>query len=455
MSTEHLIALNRSEHLYWAGEGHLGPISQPYLLRFNCAVDEQEVRRTLRELTSAYPRMRGVLEPGWFTHRLRILDDDALVDQLFEDAYRVVDTGVDASSRDSLGQFHNRFLNESISLERGLPWRARFVPHGQQAALFFSVHHIIGDGRSMMQMLCAILARLNGHAIAPCQLESSSMLPAVTPAHWWQWPKSVARCWRNFRHDRALAKAQHVVTLVKQRSPRFGTSSIRYQDLPGSAAQVRAVAKAAGTTVNTLMMALVAQAFLEYAPDDPQAVAAMQNSVDLRRFFPDGKGPEFGNFVAAFTVRATRQANLQAQVRSMELQAQDHLQRFERRERALPLSFYELLPIIGRTAYSHLIVNAKRKGKLPQVSCHLTNLGSLEFVNAKDARVRLQEFWPATISGTFILGIYSLNGRMYLPVVFPNDEVQAQAVERFVAILQGLLAQMLSQAEPSASPAAA
>ena len=36
----HLIPLNRSEHMYWAGEGHLGPINQPYILRFNAPLDE-------------------------------------------------------------------------------------------------------------------------------------------------------------------------------------------------------------------------------------------------------------------------------------------------------------------------------------------------------------------------------------------------------------------------------
>jgi hypothetical protein len=44
------LPLNRSEHLYWAGEGLFGPVNQPYLLRFDGPVDEAVVRRTLRTL---------------------------------------------------------------------------------------------------------------------------------------------------------------------------------------------------------------------------------------------------------------------------------------------------------------------------------------------------------------------------------------------------------------------
>ena len=58
-----LQALNRSEHLYWACEGYLGSIHQPYVLRFQGPLEAATVRQALRELTSACPRLRGVVEP--------------------------------------------------------------------------------------------------------------------------------------------------------------------------------------------------------------------------------------------------------------------------------------------------------------------------------------------------------------------------------------------------------
>lgn len=434
--------------MYWAGEGYLGPISLPFLLRFDQPLDEPLVRQTLRELTRAFPRMRSAIVPTALTYKMRILDDDRSVDQLFDDCYRV-EHSVDPASRQALEAFHGRFMNEPMSLERGLPWRARFFPHATEPALILSVHHIVGDGRSMVQMLCAILGRLNGQPIAPCKLDSPSMVPAVTPRQWWQWPGSVARWWRDTRAEKQAQRGERVVMLEQGGSDRYTTSTVRYHELPCPAETMRTLAKAHGTTVNTLMMAMVANTFLEIghpdAPAGPRSVAALRTSVDLRRYFPDGKGPEFGNFVSVFTVRARQQASLAAQIASLEAQAKAALARFERRDFALPLSFYEALPWLGRTLYSHLIVQSRAKRSLPKLSCHLSNLGSAEFINPKGASVRLAELWPATISTAFFLGAVSLNGKQFFTVIHQNDEIPPAAVDRFLAALDAQLRALMAQ----------
>src|SRR5690606_2647111 len=114
-------------------EGRIGPINQPYVLRLSGPVDEALVRQTLRELATAFPRLRAVIEAGPWMDRLRILPDDRGVAQLFDDAYRV-EHGVDLDDPDALQAWHSARLNEPLSLERGLPWRARFLPHPTQPA---------------------------------------------------------------------------------------------------------------------------------------------------------------------------------------------------------------------------------------------------------------------------------------------------------------------------------
>lgn len=438
--------------MYWAGEGHLGPINQAYLLRFDQPLEEAQVRQCLRELTTAFPRMRGVVAPTAWTHKLRILPDDRFVDQLFDDCYRI-EQGVDPSSREALQAYHTRFLNEPISLERGLPWRGRFLPHPTQPALMFSVHHIIGDGRSMVQMLCAILGRLNGQPIAPCKVDSPSMMPAVTPQKWWQWPGSIARWWRDSRAEKAATRGERVIRLEDGSSSRYTTVSVRYHELPVAADAMRALSKQHGTTVNTLLMAMVANTFLALGhrdgpdqPGGPRSVAALRTSVDLRRYFPDGKGPEFGNFVSVFTVRARKQATLAEQIASLEAQSKAAMARFERRDFALPLTFWEIIPWIGRTLYSHLVVQSKAKQTLPELSCHLSNLGSAEFINPKGGSVRLAELWPTTISNVVLLGVLSLNGKQFLTVIHQNDEISSASMDRFLAELDRQLHQL--QAAP-------
>lgn len=442
-----LIPLNRSEHLYWAGEGYLGSINQPYLLRLDRPVEEALVRQTLRELTSAFPRLRAVMEPTLTTYKLRILPDDRIVEQLFNDAYRI-QRGVDASSREELHAFHTEFINEPSSLERGLPWRARFIDHPEKPALLFAVHHIVGDGRSMVQMLSAIMARLSGQAITPCPLQSSSMVPAVTPLHWWQWPASIAAWWRNSRRDAREAAGQQVVTLAHQASPRFTTVGIRYHELPGNQTQLRATAKELGTTVNTLMLALVANTFLARDQQNPNAVAAIRISVDLRRYFPQGQQPEFGNFVSSFTVRATHQATLADQLRSIEAQVKDHMGRYERRDYALPLMLYEWLPLVGRTLFSHLIVKSQAKGSLPPLSCHFSNLGSVEAIHPAEPQVRIAELWPTTLSTVFIVGLVSLNGKLFFTSIHQQAEIEEHSVTQFLAAMDAQLQELA--ARPSA-----
>lgn len=448
MRSPDLIPLNRSEHLYWAGEGHLGPINQPYVLRLSGPVDAAQMRQALRELTTAFPRLRSVIEPGPWRDRMRILPDDRVVDQLFDDAYRV-EAGVDLDDRDALQAWHSARLNEPLSLERGLPWRARFLPHPTQPALLFVVHHIVGDGRSMVQLLCAILGRLNGQVIAASPLDSPSMRAAVTPAHPWQWPAAIWRGWRQGYADARAAHGQQVITLAAHRSPRFTTSAIRYHELPCPADAMKQFARTHHSTQNTLMTALVANTFLAPHRSNAQAVVALRISVDLRRYYPEGQAPTFGNYVSSFTVRARHQPTLAAQIADIEHQIQQHLARYERRDHALPLTLYEWLPFIGRTRYRQLIAHSKARGTLPVLSCHLSNLGSAEFINPKDARVRLQALWPATVSTALLLGVLSLNGRQFLTIIRQCDEVDDEAVVDFLSRLDQQFASLQTSALPA------
>jgi len=441
-----LVPLNRTEHMFWAGEGYLGSITQPYLLRFDGPVDEALIRLALRELTSAYPRLRGVVVPTLLTYKLKLLPDDRLIDQLLDDAFRVVQ-GVDASSRDELLAYQNALLNEHLSMERGLPWRARLIPHPTQPALIFSLHHIIGDGRSLIQMISAIVARLGGQPIKPSPLQSHSMIPAVVPVKWTQWPASIIAWWRNGRRDAQASKGQKVVTLATQQSVRFTTSQLHYHELPCSPAQLRAKAKQMGTTVNSLLTAMIANSFLARDAGNPQAVAAIRISYDLRRHFPKDTAPEIGNFVASFAVRARHQPSLADQIKSIETQVKDFMGRYERREYAVPQLLYELLPVIGRRLYSFMVLKAKAAGKLQDVSCHFSNLGSADFINLPDAKVRVTEFWPCTQPVATIIGVLSLGDKLYFPVIHQTDETAPQTVKDF---LQALDRELLSLVQAGA-----
>ncbi len=151
-------------------------------------------------------------------------------------------------------------------------------------------------------------------------------------------------------------------------------------------------------------------------------------------------------------MRARHQPTLAAQIADIDAQIQQHLARYDRRDHALPLTLYEWLPYIGRTRYRQLIAASKARGTLPELSCHLSNLGSAEFINPKGARVRLQALWPATVSTALLLGALSLNGQPFLTVIRQCDEVDDEAVRDFLTRLDQQFAQVQAATEPARSP---
>ena len=443
MSDGTLVPLNRTEHMFWATEGYIGGIIQPYLLRLEGQVDEARIRRALRDLTTAHPRLRGVIEPVKGTYALRILPDDHLVDQLFEAAFKV-DTGVDIDDPVQLQAWHTRVLNEPLQLERGLPWKARFIPHPTRPALIFALHHIVGDGRSLIGMITDILGHLSDQPIARRTLQSPSMVPAVVPTSLAGWPASILGWLRNSKKDKALKADADVILLATRRSPRFTTSTIRHHLLPCTPAQVKALSKQMGTTVNTLLTAVIANTFLARAQGKPGAAAGIRISFDLRRHFPEGTAPEVGNFVSSFAVYARAQADLKAQITAIESQVKDQIARYERREYALPLLLFEALPLIGRRRFSKLVVGAKQKGKIPPMSCHFSNLGMAEAIQPKDAKVRIAEVWPMSMGTTPVFGLVTLGDKVLLATGTQDDETDVADVEAFLHDLDGQLRALMA-----------
>ncbi|MEY4763518.1 MAG: hypothetical protein RI907_191 [Pseudomonadota bacterium] len=438
-----LVDLNRTEHMFWATEGYIGGIIQPYLLRLEGHVDEARVRRALRELTSAHPRLRGVIVPTGTTYKLRILPDDRLIDQLVEGAFKV-DHGVDLDDPTQVQAWHTRVLNEPIQLERGLPWKARWIAHPTRPALIFALHHIVGDGRSLIGMITDILGHLSDQPIAQRSLQATSMVPSFVPKSLAAWPASIAGWWRNSKKDQAIKAGAEVITLATRRSTHFTTSTIRHHLFPCTPAQVKALSKQMGTTVNTLLTAVIANTFLAQAQGKPGATAGIRISFDLRRHFPEGTAPEVGNFVSSFAVYARPQPDLKAQIAAIDAQVKDNIARYERREYALPLLLFEALPLLGRRLFSKLILNAKEKGKIPPMSCHFSNLGMAEAIQPKDAKVRIAEVWPVSMGTTPVFGLVTLGDKVLMACTTQDDETDVADVEAFLHALDGQLRQLIA-----------
>lgn len=430
-----LYPLNRSEQAYLALDGLAGSILQPYLLRLNVPVAPERVRQAARQLLSAYDRLRAVVVPGRHLYAFRVLPDDVLVDQLFELAWQVVE-GVDAADPVQVEAWHNRLLNEVVSLERGLGLRVYFVPHAHSPVLVLSVHHVLLDGRSMLHALADLLKAINGGGIEARPMEAPSLVGAIAPRQWRDWPRRLRASWQQ---SRALMREQDRYPLARlpgHSAHHYSANAVLHHELPVSAEAVRAAAKRYKTTVNTLMLTALSEAVRAMLPaQQSDASVVMRLSVDLRRFFPRQHMPEVGNFVGSFTVCAQGAASLSERAAALDRQSRDGLARFVRREMSLGYLLEESFTFLGRTLFSHLLQRALKTERLARTTCHLSTLGALDDLNAEGAAIRMTAMYPTAASLiTVLVGTVEVAGRLLVTVSW-------QLSERERAILVELMAQ--------------
>lgn len=448
--------LNRTEVGYLALHGMAGSVNQPYLLRLNRPLDADAVRAALRRLVSAHPRLRTLVEPGWHQHHFRVLPDDEIVDQLFEVAFRVRND-VDLDDPLALEMHHNELLNTPLPLERGLGLHSAFYPHPSRPLVMINVHHMLQDGRSMLRVVGDLLALLNGRAIQPTTMDCPSLLPPIAPQGLANWPRKLWAARAHAQAEAARRQSTPPVQLPTRHTPNYSAHVVQHHRLSASASALRRRARALGVSLNTLLVALFAEAFLRLEGQDPASAAVIRLSVDLRRYYPEGHQPEMGNFVAAFLVwEAVRGRPFEQRVRSVEDQVRQAMQRFDAREMCWGYLFEEAVRWLGRTAFGKLAWNLKRRGRFPQISLHATSLGDTNRLNAPDASVRIEQVWAVTCSLSLLVVITELADTIFLPVSFQRCETPPQAVREFMRHVDEVATEVASAhqvSSPGAPPA--
>ena len=439
------VPLNYSEHGYLALDGLIGAAMLVFGVRFNQPVAPEALRDVMRELVSAWPRLRGVVEPGWHMHQLRILADDDRVDQLFELAWSV-EPQVDAGDPQALEAMQSRLVNEVLPLERGLLCRFRLLPHPQTPVLWFSVHHLIADGRTLHAMWGEVMARLNGGPPMRAQpLDAPSMLHAVRPAHLWQWPRQM---WRSRQHAQALASQLKPLNVQRLSAPWRSDPSchmVTHHTLPVAASVLRRHARQLGVSVNSLITVCLAETYLALAADDPHAAAVIRTNVDLRRFYPPALAgrPLWGNHVASVLMVETGRKTLQARAASIQSQMDEAVRRFEHREAFWMYLFLELTPWFGRTAVNRILRNVRAKGFVPQ-SCHVSNLGNAGSINPPDARIRAIDYMPAVAMADTVQFIVEIDDRISMPLMWERCEATPDDIQAHLRRLDDTLLRLLA-----------
>lgn len=428
------IPLNHTEHAYVGIDGFAGSMVIIYMLQFSTGIDATRMRGAVRELVSAYPRFRGVVEARLHRHRLRILPDGEVTDQLFDVAWRE-EAHIDAADPAALERQHQQMLNEVLPLEHGLACRFRFVPHAEQPVLFFAVHHLLFDGRSALEFFGDLMKRLNGGPrIAAQALDAPSLVGALAPSRWWQWPRHL---WRSRAHqvkDRKRHGEVHIQQAAPQGHPYLTGHMMRHHTVPIDTTVLRQVARRLGLSLNGLVTLALSEAYLSYAPNDSRAASVIRQSVDLRRYHrtDHGKVVLSGNHVGALLVTEVGRRSLAERAASIKAQMDEGLARFERREMLWPQLVPLLMPFLGRTLLSRAVTDMQRKGRMPRISCHATSLGNVSSLNPPDAAIRIARMSTVVPSVSTLHVVCELDGRLTMPVVWQRCDATAAQMDDYL-----------------------
>lgn len=443
------IALNRSEFVALACERQVGPINQPYVLSLEGAVTVETVREALWQMALSWPRLRAVLAPTWTSWQLEVLPEGADLRMLVDRALRVVHQPEPVGPKEQLA-IQVEELNTPLSLQRGLPWRVRFYPHPTHPTLLFNMHHILGDGASMFLAMQSLMQAINGQTPARHTLETGSDALALMPKHWWQWPASIAAWWRHQQADKAFRQGREVVGLHHRNASRSVYSEVRHVVFPFSLPEAKQIAKRHQTTINSLVGALLAQAMLKRASGTAgsKAMLDLRVAVNLRRMFPDGKGPQMGNFVGSVKLNLTHQTSLQAQADDMHRQTLEGIRRTEARETALSYAVQFAFPALGARLLTKLFNNAKAGSKRMAPSVYLSNIGSADPLTPANAAVRVTNLWATSVGMSLLAVVSSMADRLQVVFAWQANEIAGSDVD-------ALIDELLSQCEALREPAVA
>jgi hypothetical protein len=422
----------------------MGSMPQTYMMRLGAPVDAAQLKLVVRELLSTNPRLRAVVEPGVHIYHLRVLPDTTLIDELLDVAWSVR-SHEDAQDLGAMERLHREMQNDLLPIERGLMCKFVLVPHAQTPVFFISVHHIVGDGRTMLHLITQVLLRINGgEPMAFQPVQAPALRRVFGPTHWWQWPGAI---WRSIKHEQSMAKAikqAHVLRWETQQNPYFSAHGLRHYRIPASAASLRQVARHLGISLNALIVLAVAETFLQKAKDDPLATAVIRQAMDVRGLYPKGQGfePLWGNHVGVFLLLEQGQKTFQERALSIKQQIELHTQRFAQHEVFGRYALMEMVPWLGRTVLAYLTNNMIRKGKLPPLSCYVTNIGSVDRLLPENLSIRLLELIPLAPSPSLLHGISEANGIITIGMAWQVSHMSYEVLEGYLESLNHTFKQL-------------
>jgi NRPS condensation-like uncharacterized protein len=435
------IRLNYADFIYMTMEDVNLSQGNLIILRFKEKHPVQDIREAMRYLLKIYPRLRSLLEPTLFSYHFRILDDhDERIDLFFNNAFRVIPQ-VRYNTQEFLSARRN-FYNEPFSLLQTIPLKICYFPDDPTPVLMLSIHHVVGDGASVVHMMESLLAYLNGIRHEPVPVDNPSLVPALVNLPWYKVPYQIYQSIQLLAQDSKLAPKGLILPATDNPVNFFGPVDIHVEVLKHDLSLIRSRAKELGVSITTVILtALVIS--LTRNRNIPGDIAGIIVSANLRPFFP-GEKPIIGNFITGFMVKLPRAIwnDHMALLNEGNSQMAHKLGRIAQKQNILTGLAAKMSTLVGKKNYARGLRRAKQVGLLSKTGA-LANLGSVDSLNSYGTKAQICEFLGTGPSHGLFVSMNTLENKVFVSYTyqeaeFTRAEVQA-SMARFEESLECLL----------------
>jgi|GEM_PF-2692902 len=440
------IKLNHIDFL-WLVMSRLFPsFGQLITLRFTTKHSPHEIKKAVRSLLSAYPRMRSLLENKITGLRLKVLaDNDPLLERLFDESFFVKHDMI-YDDRD-YSEYRKKLFNEPFDLEHGLAFKIHYLPDGNTPVLFLSIHHVLTDARGWLHMLNTFMSFLNGAPVKPLPADNPSLVPSALLKPWYAMPGRLLVSFKTYKKNMNV-KRNDIPIIHARRADfcTFGDADLFQSEISHPFSAIHAKSHELGCSIfafTELCIAAISMAIRKTAHSLDGNVIQIYFIIDMRPLFHQAK-PIFGNYLLLGMIRIPGEApenphNLITIVRS---ELMENLRQVKKRETMFPMMLNKLSTFMGLRNYTKAARYAKGSGKVP-LTYIFSNIGHADRLNSHGTKAQICEVIGTVPQNGIFISSSILGDRINTGISYPVDIFTRDEIKNFFHAFDSALEDLL------------
>ena len=389
-------------------------------IRFSTIHSVQEIHRGFREILSNYQKLRTIIEPTFLSYCYRIIDDDSTLDILFQEAFQTVPDIVHGT--DAFFDYRNNLLNESFALGSGLPFKVRIIGNSPQPIILLSLHHMIGDGASLIQIVISLLRYLKGEKLTPVPITGPSIIGAIIRKPLKLVPRQIIDALKDYSTISKMTKGIQIMPIKEKSFGLFSPSAMIEHYLTHPVSEIKAKCKTLNCTINVFLLTALTDALRNQFYKDKGNAIGISLSTDLRPFLGDSRFI-FGNYSSSVMIACHKKYwyNPIERMQNIRDQLEQHLRALTDKSRSWNLLLTFIPNLLGRKMYTKGAMTLKRKGAL-NLYCQFSNISSLDKINDINPQAQVIECLGMVNFPGLLIVLCSLNDKMLFYFTFPKSD---------------------------------